>query len=117
MTTSGGGHRAVDAVVAVAEERPPAAPDLDAADFVRQYYERVPDEDLVVTRPADLCAAALAHRRAAAVRPAGTAVVQVGNPDPDADGWQSRHTVIDIVTDDMPFLVDSVTMALGTRNL
>jgi glutamate dehydrogenase len=30
---------------------------------------------------------------------------------------QARHTVIEIVTDDMPFLVDSVTAALETRNL
>ncbi len=32
-------------------------------------------------------------------------------------GWQSTHTVVEIVTDDMPFLVDSVTMELNRRGL
>lgn len=28
-------------------------------------------------------------------------------------GWESSHTVLQVVNDDMPFLVDSVTMALA----
>ena len=35
------------------------------------------------------------------------------NPDIEADGWESRHTVVELVCDDRPFLVDSVTMALN----
>ena len=117
MTMSGGGgYRAVDAVAAAAEDRFPTG-GAQAAAFVRAYYERVPDEDLAATRPADLCGAALAHRQAGAVRPAGTAVVRVVNPDADRDGWGSPHTVVDIVTDDMPFLVDTVTMVLAARHL
>ncbi len=47
------------------------------------------------------------HRRA------GGAKVRVFDPDPEEDGWQSTHTVIEIVNDDMPFLVDSVVAALN----
>ena len=31
------------------------------------------------------------------------------------DGWQSTHTAVEIVTDDMPFLIDSVSMELNRR--
>jgi glutamate dehydrogenase len=116
-TSGGGGHGVIDAVAAIAEEHAPAGAGAEAAAFVRHYYERVADEDLEHARPADLCGAAMAHRRAGEVRPAGTAIVRICNPDVDADGWQSAHTVIDVVTDDMPFLVDSVTMVLAARHV
>jgi len=32
-----------------------------------------------------------------------------------ADGFESSHTIVRIVNDDMPFLVDSVTMALAEQ--
>ncbi len=37
-----------------------------------------------------------------------------GSPTPPAtrDGWESPHTIVDVVTDDAPFLVDSVSAAL-----
>src|SRR5207249_11018233 len=38
-------------------------------------------------------------------------------PDGDQDGSPCTHAVIDLVTDDMPFLVDSVTMVLAARHL
>ena len=31
------------------------------------------------------------------------------------DGWQSTHTAVEIVTDDMPFLIDSIGMELNRR--
>ena len=33
------------------------------------------------------------------------------------DGWASRHSVIEIVNDDMPFLVDSTTMEINRQGL
>ena len=41
--------------------------------------------------------------------------MRVYNPDFEQHGWQSPHTVVEIVTDDMPFLVDSVTMELSRQ--
>jgi glutamate dehydrogenase len=41
--------------------------------------------------------------------------VRVYNPDRERDGWHSPHTVIEIVSDDMPFIVDSVTMELSRQ--
>ena len=48
------------------------------------------------------------HRRAP-----GEAKVRVCNPQFEQHGWQSAHTVVEIVSDDMLFLVDSVSMELA----
>ncbi len=111
------GHSVVDAVVALASERSPDGEAGAAVGFVQRYYERVAAEDLDGDHPGDLYGAAMAHRRAGAMRAPGESVVRVYNPDADADGWQSHHTAVDIVTDDMPFLVDSVTMVLAELHL
>ena len=42
-----------------------------------------------------------------------TAKLRVYDPDPERDGWISRHSVIEMVNDDMPFLVDSVAAELA----
>ena len=51
---------------------------------------------------------ALRHSRSGAARAPGRALVEVFNPDVERDGFTSPHTVVMIVTDDMPFLVDSL---------
>ena len=50
-------------------------------------------------------------------REPGEARVRVYNPTFEQHGWQSPHTAIEIVSDDMPFLVDSVSMELSRREL
>ncbi len=81
--------------------------------FIAEFYQHVPPSDVVARRPADLCGAALALWRFAARRPSGSAKVRVHNPAGAADGWSSPHTIVEIVNDDMPFLVDSVTAAVN----
>ena len=44
-------------------------------------------------------------------RPAGRTLVRAFNPGMDANGWEDPCSVLQIVTDDMPFLVDTVSMA------
>jgi glutamate dehydrogenase len=83
--------------------------------FLQRYYRHVAPEDLIHRNPVDVYGAYASHRELAEQRPQGTAVVRVYTPTVDAHGWTSGHTVVEIVTDDMPFLVDSVTMALSRR--
>ena len=47
----------------------------------------------------------------------GEPLIRVFNPREDAHGWNSPHTVIEVVTDDMPFLVDSLTAELNYQGL
>src|SRR5690606_40074849 len=53
----------------------------------------------------------------ARIRKPGAANVRLFNPGMKQHGWESPHTVLQIVNDDMPFLVDSVTMALAEHGI
>ena len=85
--------------------------------FVRAYYRDVAAEDLAERDPLDLYGAALAQLRSAEVRKPGELKLRVYNPRLEQHGWQSTHTVVEIVNDDMPFLVDSVGIALARLGL
>ena len=91
-------------------DRPDGGAPLELEPFLRHYYRHVPPEDLVDRDPVDVVGAALSHRQLAQRRPQGTANVRVFTPNLEEHGWSSGHTVVEIVTDDMPFLVDSVTI-------
>ena len=82
-------------------------------DYLQLYYRRVAAEDLVGREPADIAGPAFAHRDLARERPQGVARVAVLTPERSADGWAAHHTLVQVVTDDMPFLVDSVTNAIS----
>ncbi|MGH8712657.1 MAG: NAD-glutamate dehydrogenase, partial [Casimicrobiaceae bacterium] len=85
--------------------------------FVLRYYGQVDPEDLAERTPADLYGAALSHWNFARRRDAAHARVRVFNPTIEEHGWQSTHTIIEIVNDDMPFLVDSVAMEVNRHGL
>ncbi|MER6990800.1 NAD-glutamate dehydrogenase [Saccharopolyspora hirsuta] len=87
------------------------APEL--AELLRAYYRHVPAEELVDDEPTDLIGALRSHHRLAATRVAGRPLVQIFNPTRADDGWESQATVVQIVTDDSPYLVDSVIAELG----
>jgi len=91
----------------------PVAPDL----FARCFYHGVSELDLGSRRPEDLAGAALAEFELGRVRRSGRSLVRVFNPDPGKDGFASTHTVIMVVTDDMPFLVDSLGMVCTQNGL
>src|SRR3984893_16596769 len=85
----------------------------EAARIIGKFYEHVPPADIVGRSPRDLCGAALSLWRLAERRRPGRAKIRVHNSDPLADGWSSPHTIVEIVNDDMPFLVDSVSLAIN----
>ncbi|MDX3232835.1 NAD-glutamate dehydrogenase [Streptomyces sp. ME19-01-6] len=77
--------------------------------YLQHYYQHTPPEDLAGRDPVDVFGAALSHYRLAESRPQGTANVRVHTPTVEEHGWTCSHSVVEVVTDDMPFLVDSVT--------
>jgi glutamate dehydrogenase len=89
-------------------------PEIEA--FLRRFYRHVAPEDLVDRDPVDVIGAAMSHRQFAQTRPQGRSLVRVYTPTVEEHGWSSGHTVVEVVTDDMPFLVDSVTMTLTRRD-
>jgi glutamate dehydrogenase len=90
---------------------------LDVQEFIRQYYRGVGEEDLAEYTSEELAALALAHLRSAVVRKARKPLVRVFNTDPQRDGWNTTHTVVEVTTEDMPFLVDSLGMVLTQAGL
>jgi glutamate dehydrogenase len=98
-------------VARVCEQRHgPEAGELER--FVRRYYEHVVPEDVVERGDLDLAGAALAHWNLMRARQRGEIKVHVYSPNVEEHGWDCPHTVVETVTDDMPFLVDSVSMEL-----
>jgi len=85
--------------------------------FVARYYGQVDPEDLEERLPSDLYGAALSHWNFARQREPGRPRVRVFNPTVEEHGWQSTHTIVEIVNDDMPFLVDSVVMEANRHGL
>ncbi|HEX2131674.1 MAG TPA: NAD-glutamate dehydrogenase [Actinophytocola sp.] len=92
------------------EQAATAAPDI--ADLIRLYYRYIPPEEVIDHDPVDLVGTVRTHRGLAEQRVPGRPAVRVFNPDTATDGWSSGGTVVQIVTDDMPYLVESVSAEL-----
>ncbi|MGH3450502.1 MAG: NAD-glutamate dehydrogenase domain-containing protein, partial [Haloechinothrix sp.] len=110
---SGGGQHSVtpeqlrdDLIDAAGEQA------AEIGDLIHLYFRHVPAEDILDDEAADLVGAVRAHQRLAEQRTPGRPAVRILNPTHAEDGWSSEATVVQIVTDDMPFLVDSVSAGL-----
>ncbi|WP_434449039.1 NAD-glutamate dehydrogenase [Lentzea sp. E54] len=86
------------------------APEL--ADLIRLFYRHVPAEEVNDDDPVDLVGAVRSNYQLAESRVPGRAAVRILNPTRSTDGWQCPVTVVQVVTDDMPYLVDSVASEL-----
>ncbi|MDX6375459.1 MAG: glutamate dehydrogenase [Nocardioidaceae bacterium] len=85
-------------------------------ELVRAYYRHVAPEDLLDRSDADVYGAFASQYKLATSRPQGTARVRVSTPTLAEHGWSaSGHSVVEVVVDDMPFLVDSLTMELSRQ--
>ncbi len=85
--------------------------------FLPLYYSDLPADDVDDRKLDDVYAVAVAHLALGRVRPRGACVARVVSPDRERDGWHSQHSVLFVVTDDMPFLVDTMRMVLERRGL
>src|SRR5437868_682811 len=107
----------IDRVAGLALERLAQAKSGEAEAFIRRFYQNVPPDDVLGAEPLELYGAAVALWRFAETRKPGEAKVRVYNPRFEEVGWHTTHTVLEIVNDDMPFLVDSVTGELNRQGL
>ena len=92
-------------------ERAPDAP----VDFAIRLFAGAAAEDLLRYQPQELAELAAATWRFLAERAPRTAKIRVSNPD---DGPRLENvSVVELINDDMPFLVDSVMGELNHRGL
>ena len=85
--------------------------------FVRRFFANVSPQDCAEWERDTLRGAVMSAWGFMQARKPGVPKVRVFNPHRPKDGWDTGHTVVEIVNDDMPFLVDSVTAELNRRNL
>ncbi|MFV0307146.1 MAG: NAD-glutamate dehydrogenase domain-containing protein, partial [Desertimonas sp.] len=86
-------------------------------EFLDRYYGELPDDD-VGTRPVEeIYASAVDHLELGRVRRAGQPIVRVLSPEREPDGWRSARSVVLVVSDDMPFLVDTLRLVVERHDL
>src|SRR5688572_7110926 len=105
----------LEPVLRLAGQRLSGDAEREARDFIALYYHHVDAEDLASREPEDLYGAAMAQLAFARQFVTGMPKLRVYNPRREEHGWSSPHTVIEMVNDDMPFLVDSVTMEVNRQ--
>ncbi len=103
----------IEKVMARVEQRVEAGRTDLAKCFVERFYANVPPDDIKDESPDNLYGAALAILGFAQKRQKAEAKIKVYNPRLEEHGWKSGHTIVEIVNDDMPFLVDSVVSQLN----
>ncbi len=107
----------IEAVLALAAARLNAGQRPQVEVFAREYFRHLDADDLAERTAEDLCGALLSQWQFGASRAAGQPKVRVLSPAMAENGWASRHSVIEIVNDDMPFLVDSTTTEINRQGL
>ncbi|KHL09446.1 UNVERIFIED_CONTAM: hypothetical protein LK11_52705 [Mumia flava] len=82
--------------------------------MLHSYYLHVPEEETARRSRARLVGAVRNHAELAARRRPGETLVKVWRPEGREDGWDAGgHLVLQVVTDDRAFLVDSTVGYLG----
>ena len=110
-------ERILDAIVA-SRVTSDVLPDRAAVKrFLAEYFAHVPVEDMRGRSERIMARIALDHLAFAAVRKRGRPKLRIYNPDEAEHGYLSRYTFVEIVNDDMPFLVDSVSAAISRHDL
>ncbi|HEV8629896.1 MAG TPA: NAD-glutamate dehydrogenase, partial [Thermoanaerobaculia bacterium] len=106
---------ALERLVAELRHRLPAEAAPSAADLLRRCYANTPHDELASAAVDDLLGPVLALWNLAQQRQRGEIRIHVYNPQRERDGWSSPHTAIDVINDDMPFLLASTNGELQQR--
>ena len=93
----------------------------ETAGLVEQFstllYGNISSLDLSNRNDSDMYGATLSLWSTLNEHTADTPVIHVFNPSVSTNGWKSSHTIIEVIVKDMPFLVDSIRIALNRLGL
>ncbi len=87
------------------------------AEFARQFFATVALDDLREWTIDDLSAAALNFWSLIQNRKLGETKIRIYNPETARDGWRTSHTILEVICDDMPFLVDTLRIVINRMGL
>ncbi len=85
--------------------------------FLSNYFADVPVSDLAGRSPKIMAQIAFSHLELGAQRRKGRPNIRIFNPTEEKHGYTSSFTFIEMVHDDMPFIVDSITTAINRHDL
>src|SRR5687767_6992664 len=91
------------------QRRLPADEVEGATDLLRRAYASTPADELAELGVDAVVGPIVALWKLAQERRPGQVNIRVYNPTQQRDGWASPHTAIDVVNDDMPFLLATIT--------
>ncbi|GAA1547380.1 NAD-glutamate dehydrogenase [Nocardioides humi] len=103
------------AAAAAGPRRGSGAPPREALPaLLPAYYRHVDTDELASRSDLDVYGAFASHHHLALDRTPGQVKIRVHTPTVAEHGWSAgSHSVVEVVVDDMPFLVDSLTMELS----
>lgn len=118
MTVTAQRHSVLlDNVFALIDKKVDATQKALVQQFGRLLYKNISNDDLAYRTDSDMYGATLSLWNALDKFDGGKPYVRVFNPEIAKHGWNSSHTIVEIIVKDMPFLVDSVRMTLNRLSI
>ncbi|WED23165.1 NAD-glutamate dehydrogenase [Vibrio sp. JC009] len=87
------------------------------AQLAKHLFSHISQDDIIHRNDSDLYGAIISLWHHISETETDDMSVSVFNPTVSRHGWQSTHTIVEIVIPDSPFLVDSIKMALTRMDL
>jgi len=84
----------------------------DLKHLIGELFKHASMRDLVKYEVSDLAGMVVTLWRSLQVKPSKNACVEVINPNVEEHEWQSQHTIVSILHDEIPFVIDSARLAL-----
>ncbi|MDR9828676.1 NAD-glutamate dehydrogenase [Vibrio sp. FNV 38] len=107
----------LEKVIQLIQDKLPASDTALVTQLAEHLFSNVSYDDLINRNESDLYGAVLSIWHHLGEKQASDVSVRVFNPTVSRQGWQSTHTIVEIVVADSPFLVDSIKMALARLDL
>lgn len=107
----------INDVVDKLQKKMVGAPAKLCSEFVRQFFGTMAFDDLREWNIEDLYGAAVNFWSLIDKRAKNETKIRIYNPDFERDGWQTTHTVVEIICEDMAFLVDSLRILVNRMGL
>ena len=107
----------LEPILAALRAMVPAPRYKETAHFAEAFYGRMSEEEYSLRNPEAWAALARGFLDFVRERRPGKTALRIFNPTLEDHGWESPHSVIQIANDDMPFLVDTVSMVLAQHDI
>lgn len=109
--------KVIDSIAAEASKNSKKLADKGLMDFIKELYKFTSPEELKKREIKKRCLSAIGVFKFIEEKPRSGCKLRVYNPTLKKDGWESKFTYIEILNDDIPFLVDSFTEEVNRHEI